>query len=466
MPLGQFADGHTGRVIASATAAALALDGGVAMPPAPPTFSRPAHADPLHDLAMRAAAEAAYELQCAPMPRGASRGGSRVPDFYRAWMASQLEQHGVGATASAAAANDGGAGGGVATFPYGRCPPFEPHARPDGTPGNAALFTSSMAPPPTASSGGGGGGGTDDAAAPTGGGRGRGGDATLRPRQARTAGGAANKTMGKSASMQSLRPSMPPWSPPSSSSSPQRPTQVAGVVAATAAAQAHLAERLHPLATELDALAATLAEHTDDGVRGTAGHASRLARELQGLRAHAGAASSAAAAVVADATAGASSPWQSRAVDPDAFASAASPPGAMRAAAVSKSESARRTRRCRLEWRQRQEPPRLCKDLCGACGAAGGGRVPDGAAPREPEPRRDGPAAVGGGVGAPRAGRGRVDRRTAHVWRRPPSDADGVSDHLTTPQAGARARGARRGRLSRGRTPLRPRRRGCLLQPR
>ena len=119
VPLGQLNQQHIRRVVASATAAVLAFEGGVSMPPSPPAFARSVNSAGVgHDEAIRAAAEAAYELQCASPSRGASRAGSRVPDFYRAWMEEQLHGHGCGAFARADASAR------AVAFPHGCFPPF------------------------------------------------------------------------------------------------------------------------------------------------------------------------------------------------------------------------------------------------------------------------------------------------------------------------------------------------------
>ena len=85
VPAGSYNDEHAARIISAATAAVLASEGNVAMPPAPPSLA------PMSSTVL-AAAEAAYELQCAVGP---ARAGSRVPDFYRAWMEDQLDHHGL-----------------------------------------------------------------------------------------------------------------------------------------------------------------------------------------------------------------------------------------------------------------------------------------------------------------------------------------------------------------------------------
>jgi hypothetical protein len=85
VPAGSYNEEHAARIISAATAAVLASEGNVAMPPAPPSLA------PISSTVL-AAAEAAYELQCAVGP---ARAGSRVPDFYRAWMEEQLDHHGL-----------------------------------------------------------------------------------------------------------------------------------------------------------------------------------------------------------------------------------------------------------------------------------------------------------------------------------------------------------------------------------
>lgn len=134
VPAGSYNEEHTTRVISAATAAVLATEGNVAMPPAPPSLA------PLSTTTL-AAAEAAYELQCAVSPiamRGSSRTGSRVPDFYRAWMEEQLEHFGLGAAEASVRAL------------HSTCPSFSPpssaccHALPSGEAKGVSKFAAAF----------------------------------------------------------------------------------------------------------------------------------------------------------------------------------------------------------------------------------------------------------------------------------------------------------------------------------
>lgn len=294
VPLSSFSQEHTQRVIASATAAVLAMEGGVTMPPAPPSCARAgAVPDSVTSHAIRAAAEAAYELQCASPSRGSSRSGSRLPDFYRAWMEQQLEQHGAVPSAQDAANT---ASMRAVGFPYNRCPPFL--ARPESSPGIVAAIYGT---PPA------------------------------RNRNVRTASPRARYLPGKepvppkaspvrhqqpSAKLApgapppsdgGLRPSMPPWSPPCSTLQ-------------TSASAPFLGVREH-----IAPMVASLTGHTDEGVR-------RVGQQILEQLAHVG-------ALGGD---GSDFPWQPKYLDADALASAGGPPSAMRAAAQQKDEGARR----------------------------------------------------------------------------------------------------------------------------